>query len=960
MLSECSSKPILILVLIIAAWFKVPVYSGLLSEKELDSIYSNPWITLASILSEDIQTVIPSKDYHSFNDAIQITHFVPPGKYLLNFFNKEVSSIDYLLFDKDPRTYTPDMGHTYKLSFFVMYFIDSSYITFIPKRMMTEGPMKIADQMLHLGLATKSETDLAHSLSEINPITLDRTIRDYSPLATGNYIPRVSEFHINMCFVILNHMIATVQSNPSYLQKAQHGITLIFLGCAQGVECFAGRARLRQKLEVPVTVCGIDINRKLIEAAKTKFPDISFHVEDAARAGKIIKQFTENENLVIVVAQGLLSHEVMTGSYPALQVFQQVAESGSVDMMYVTAYGMPLFNRHTIETAGWNMEIQHIPHDRLHDINKHPVDDEDSCRNQIRIMTPMSLSQQANLFLRQSRERNKKPESPFTTLDLSMSSHPDQLFSHLKACNDCKNVRTVDLSWSMIPADNKRDRFFSELEKTEIKNIIVSGFEPWFKEFYLYVRQSNKFNIYKRTDAQYAVEIPAISTKLSRILFNPRPQLAKPYYSVKKTKATPPNAPLESNFETLDISSDVSSKNNTESQIFNKSLEYEIIYQNRISTTGDSTLDPMATNQDASFGSLDLSTLGLTNDALAHFLKHDENHKITQIDLSYSYLEEKSLDKTINLLTGFPSLKFVMASGFEPWYPAFLKAMKTQGRFKVVQRKDNKYQHELSSIYPDTAKLLRHYKTIPNQRVYAPETADLKEPIFYPPHEHETGYLSPELLPLYHQALQQLLLAHNIQLHSTPDDGHCFFHAVAYQLGLNTSDLHTVLINQLHANYDQVVTQFPAYAGEQFDQLIAELQSGEWADTGLARLLSWMFNKRVVILYFNSQSGQVSFQVYNPDGSGSESLVNNSDSEFPTDFSSNDIMLVHNGVGHWLAANQLDSVVDLSEHNQALLSSLATQVQPPETAQNIQLLYSSELIPKLLTILVLAWQAKFK
>lgn len=360
------------------------------------------------------------------------------------------------------------------------------------------------------------------------------------------------------------------------------------------------------------------------------------------------------------------------------------------------------------------------------------------------------------------------------------------------------------------------------------------------------------------------------------------------------------------------------------------------------------------------FRTLDLSMFGLTLDALEYFLSHKENLKITQIDLSYSYIDEKQLPAVVNLLMGFPAAKFVMASGFEPWYPALVKAIEGQQRLKLVQRKDNKYRYELPSLDPDTAKLFGHYKTIPNQRVYEPPKIQTPDPttLRTPQEEQETGYLSPHLVSPYHQQMLQVLSTHNLQLHTTPADNLCFFHAVTMQLGMTTPDLQAVLINQLQFNQASVEAEFPAFAGEQFQILVSELQQGQWGNAGLARLLAWIFNKRVIILYFNSSSGQVSVQIYNPDGSGSETISTSDNSGLPEDLNEQDIILVHNGLGHWLAAFDAEAEINLAQHNSAVLNPDGSMVQ--SLLQQAGQLYKPSIIPQLLALLMVTWNAKFK
>ena len=361
------------------------------------------------------------------------------------------------------------------------------------------------------------------------------------------------------------------------------------------------------------------------------------------------------------------------------------------------------------------------------------------------------------------------------------------------------------------------------------------------------------------------------------------------------------------------------------------------------------------------FRTLDLSMFGLPQDALEYYLDHKENHKIIQIDLSYSYIEPTQLPAVVNLLMGFPAAKFVVASGFEPWYPELVKAMEGLQRLKLVQRKDNKYPHELPSLDPDTARLFGHYKTMPNQRVYEPPKGQVPDLNTWNTvsEERATGYIASHLIEPYHQQLLTVLSAHNIQLLQTNANNLCFFNAVAMQLDLTTADLQTILINQLQFNRAEVETQFPAFAGEQFDALMTELRQGQWGHAGLARLLSWTFNLRFIILYFNSASGQVTVQVYNPDGSGSETLASSEHTGIPQDSNEQAVMLVHNGLGHWLGGMNAVPDINLTLHNLALLNPPADQHQSsPEPFTDWQW-YDPNMVTAWLAILMASWQSKF-
>ena len=358
---------------------------------------------------------------------------------------------------------------------------------------------------------------------------------------------------------------------------------------------------------------------------------------------------------------------------------------------------------------------------------------------------------------------------------------------------------------------------------------------------------------------------------------------------------------------------------------------------------------------------LDLSMSGLPNKGLKLFLDKKKVQDITQVDLSYTYLDENQLDETINLLPGFPNLVHVMVSGFEPWYEAFLKAVKMTGRFKLVLRKDNQYRHELPAVDPDTAKLLGQFKTMPNERVFVPPRQAIYSEILDAPAwttDIDSGYLTPGLLSAYRRRLLEILTRHNIQLQETPGDGLCFFHAIAQQLHIHEEDLRAALYNHMIANGEEIQTQFPQFAGEAFIELLLELSQGAWGDAGQAQLTAWVFNKRVILFYFNSQTGAVLIQILNPDGTVTQPNI------IPPDISQNDIILIHNGQGHWLAGGNTQTAVDLYQENAHLLP---TQKPIPSLEHSLQKLltkseqrYSPEIFPKLIALLITAWQLKFR
>ena len=351
---------------------------------------------------------------------------------------------------------------------------------------------------------------------------------------------------------------------------------------------------------------------------------------------------------------------------------------------------------------------------------------------------------------------------------------------------------------------------------------------------------------------------------------------------------------------------------------------------------------------------LDLSMAGLTERWLKDIRITQWGQRVTSIDLSYSYLDDNNLDRIVNLLLGYPSLTHVTASGYESWYTPLMDKLEAAGRVKLMLRKDNLYKHELPSLNPDTAMLLNHYGTVPMQLRYNPLEGRPVQPTVKRPawtSDIDSGYLSQNLLSVYHPALIQLLQTLNTQLHETPADGLCFFHAAAMQLQLGEGDLRSILHNHVLLNQDSIIENFPQYAGEQFQALLSELIQGSWGDAGQAQLIAWIFNRRVILIYFHSQTGEVKILILNPDGHVDEP-------DTLAEVSSEDVILVHNGVGHWLSAGTSSGDIDLEQHNTALLGQ--PMINKPPREEKPQTLYSPEIFPQLIALLITAWQTKFK
>ena len=312
------------------------------------------------------------------------------------------------------------------------------------------------------------------------------------------------------------------------------------------------------------------------------------------------------------------------------------------------------------------------------------------------------------------------------------------------------------------------------------------------------------------------------------------------------------------------------------------------------------------------FTTLDLSAFGLPLLAIRHFLQQPEAKEFTLIDLSWSYLTNYDLDELIILLAGFPKLRNVMVSAFEPWIDTFTDKIKMFNQFQLLKRLDNLYINELPSFETWMARLLGQYNGMPNEILF--KSTSQQSPLTSSDWTNDiaVSHLNLEAQQIYSNSLLSLLNQTHLALQSTLADGMCFYHAVANQLDIDTSFLRATLLNHLELQQETISNDIPALAGEQLTQLLEEIRNGAWGDIKIALLIAKFYKKRVIVIYPGNSEGGIGIQVFNPDGTGSDTL--------PADLSLEDVVLVHSGQGHWLGATSNQELNHLWNHNTQILS----------------------------------------
>ncbi|UYM17851.1 OTU domain-containing protein [Endozoicomonas euniceicola] len=304
----------------------------------------------------------------------------------------------------------------------------------------------------------------------------------------------------------------------------------------------------------------------------------------------------------------------------------------------------------------------------------------------------------------------------------------------------------------------------------------------------------------------------------------------------------------------------------------------------------------------AKLTTLDLSMFGLPLKAIEHFSDTSNTSGITQIDLSWSYLEDNQIDLLIEQLERYSELKHIAASGFEPWFETFEERIETIKRYKLIKRLDSQYKEELPSLPPYLARHMGQYEGMPNELVVNPKSRKVRFECYKPPkpsqwqQDAEVSQLNHEDQEGYSENLQTFLNNAQLKLLSTPKDGSCLYHALAGQTETgNGHALRQQLSSYLTRNAERFTRENPVFAGDEFSRLLGEIRNqNEWGNIRIALVMAQMSGRRVIVLYPQMRGSKISTMVFNPDGQGMDS--------FPDHISSNDIFLVHNGQGHWLGA----------------------------------------------------------
>ena len=513
---------------------------GSLTEKELNEIYQKPWECLQKLLSDFLPLKVSGEEAGTkigFNYQVIISRInIPETETVTVPQYGSIRYLQYFRFLEDPRArQIRGMDATIKFVLFVVYLPSDEYIVGCSEKLILEKAFaEVNERMLHLSIATRAEVDLSHFLL-YSDSQGKRTVQDFAEVLDlrPDENPIYSEFRENIIVELYRQLIHIIESSDSLKAKAMEGITLVCLGCGTGLELKTGCDALNNRFG-PVKVFGLEKNSEVIKEARKQYPNYSFIEGDALEAGKYITDCLSQSpagGLAVVVAVGLLTEAVLPGTYPAHQILQQIART-PVDLLLVASYASLLFNRQSALNAGWLTEIRPVPDRDIY--KKQPIPERipQLLQNRIFILTPASLEQQVKHALSRSHLRNRIPEDCFTTLDLSMTSRPEQLLPALLLKPESQNVKAVDISWSLLTQEQVHD-LIQVMRLWNIGNLVYSGFEPWnTPPVSEQLATCPPLNTHKRIDSQYKEELPSVPYFLMKF-FDPKIKINRPVCGVE-------------------------------------------------------------------------------------------------------------------------------------------------------------------------------------------------------------------------------------------------------------------------------------------------------------------------------------------------------------------------------------------------------------------------------------------
>lgn len=326
----------------------------------------------------------------------------------------------------------------------------------------------------------------------------DKLSAEKSP-TNHEYNGTVKQTYTKLHPELATQIVKTIQANQIQLQKAKEkGVLLISVGCGNGedvVVCF--KELLRHRI---LSKCyGIEFNSASIDEAKKTCPKTFTFIEKNIADLDTIEEIKNPEDrLVVVLSSGSLTREVMQGAYSVAKALQVLKKVFSADIICIGGHTHPIITREIAEDIGFGVTITRPFSANVYTLTSNPLEQQVSARK--------------------TRSARKTQElSPFTELDLSLSSQPLEICDSITASDEqCSEIACIDLSWSYIV---DVERFVGSLRRfPKLKSIVVAGCESWAELLINTIKTENRLTILKRMDCKDPYELPTIPVKWAQLM----------------------------------------------------------------------------------------------------------------------------------------------------------------------------------------------------------------------------------------------------------------------------------------------------------------------------------------------------------------------------------------------------------------------------------------------------------
>jgi hypothetical protein len=278
------------------------------------------------------------------------------------------------------------------------------------------------------------------------------------------------------------HYKSALRLNTIITEKwstAKKTAAIISFGCGNGEDLQIAREIIKKNTNIDVNlVAGFDINQENISEAKMRNKGVNQHFSIGnLYKEQEVKQFLQaihgkqnNQDVTIVMAQGILTADISNGSYQCIQLVQLIykhfQQHPSTLILQIDGLEAMLVDNRMLKAAGFKMS-SHVS-----------FEDQQMVTTETRkALNPICF------YEKQSPEERlkyleKRALNADKHWDLSMSSEPVWDITLLLE-KGLEPTRTIDCRWSAM-SDEQVTQLLTKLEIAK-PTLIYSGVEPWSK-----------------------------------------------------------------------------------------------------------------------------------------------------------------------------------------------------------------------------------------------------------------------------------------------------------------------------------------------------------------------------------------------------------------------------------------------------------------------------------------------